>query len=185
MNKGIYSALNIVRKLNHIPRCFRFPLVRATSVAEHSFHTAVTALFLAEELKAGAYPALDMEKLLRRALLHDTEESLVSDIPYDVKKHLTGITEALERMFEETFVHPPEWFRVAVCGSCDGSIEHQVAKLADMLELAVYCVGEVRMGNKHLLAILREALTVSTKRNETIGSPGAARIIKECYCDAH
>ena len=185
MNKNIYSALTTVRNLNHITRCPRFPLIRATTVAEHSFHTAVMALFLGEELKATTYPSLRMEKLLRRALLHDAEEALISDIPHDVKKYIQGIDAAVEQMFENIFTGVPQWFRSAVCSPCDGSMEHRVAKLADMLELAMYCTGEVRLGNKGIMSILRNALEISAKLNEKIESQGAANLIKECYRDAH
>jgi putative hydrolase of HD superfamily len=56
------------------------------SVADHSFATALLALALAEAINAdpagqGLGAPLDIERVLRMALLHDLAESLVTDLP--------------------------------------------------------------------------------------------------------
>ena len=50
------------------------------SVAAHSFGVCVTAMFLADEMKARGV-SIDAERVLRMALLHDWAETLVGDMP--------------------------------------------------------------------------------------------------------
>src|SRR6266550_4779632 len=50
------------------------------SVASHSFGVAVTAMMLADEVKARGL-AVDCERVLRMALLHDWAETRVGDMP--------------------------------------------------------------------------------------------------------
>ena len=50
------------------------------SVAAHSFGVSVTAMLIADRCKAAGVP-LDIEKLLRIALLHDWAETRVGDMP--------------------------------------------------------------------------------------------------------
>ncbi len=51
------------------------------SVAEHSFGTALVALVLTEALRKGSGEALDREKVLLMALLHDLAEARLTDLP--------------------------------------------------------------------------------------------------------
>ena len=175
-----YNTLQILRRLNHVKRCARYPLVNATTVAEHSYHATVLALYIAE----GVAYKLDIEKVLRRVLLHDTEEALLSDIPHDVKAYL-DTKGALRALVQKYFQVAPLWFRDEMTKEHDGSIEHDVAKLADHLELALYCVEEINTGNRHLRAMLCAALGLSTALNTRVCSTEASNIIKECakYAD--
>jgi len=50
------------------------------SVAAHSFGVTVTAMMLSDELAARG-TVLDMERLLRMALLHDWSEARIGDLP--------------------------------------------------------------------------------------------------------
>jgi putative hydrolases of HD superfamily len=50
------------------------------SVAAHSFGVGITAMLLADEIQARG-TALDVEKILRMALLHDWAETRVGDMP--------------------------------------------------------------------------------------------------------
>jgi putative hydrolase of HD superfamily len=59
----------------------------AESVAEHSFGVAFVALALAEAL---APPALDVEKVLVMALLHDLAEVRLTDLPASAVRLIPG-----------------------------------------------------------------------------------------------
>src|SRR6185295_9325828 len=50
------------------------------SVAAHSFGVAVTAMLLADEVRAAGI-TLDLERVLRMALIHDWAETRVGDMP--------------------------------------------------------------------------------------------------------
>src|ERR1700745_1507049 len=57
------------------------------SVAAHSFGVGVTAMLLADELLARGL-ALDVEKVLRLALIHDWAEVRLGDLPKIAKRYL-------------------------------------------------------------------------------------------------
>jgi len=50
------------------------------SVAAHSFGVSITAMFLADEMVARGMQ-LDVERMLRMALLHDSAETRMGDLP--------------------------------------------------------------------------------------------------------
>src|SRR6185295_1299858 len=67
------------------------------SVASHSFGVAVTAMMLADEVKARGLE-VDSERVLRMALVHDWAETRVGDMP----KTATGYFGAEARKNAET-----------------------------------------------------------------------------------
>src|SRR5262245_57028480 len=59
------------------------PVGEAESVADHSFRVALLA-WLAAHLAAADDPALDVDRVLALALIHDLAEALTGDLtPYD------------------------------------------------------------------------------------------------------
>lgn len=165
------QTLQLIRKLNYINRCCLFPLVKPTTVAEHSFHVAVIALTISEDLKEAGQP-VDQFKVLKHALLHDVEESIISDIPYTVKMHIRpSLAEALRIMGEDQLVDVPEWLTREIYAECDGSMEWLVVKAADMVELLMYCRDEERLGNLNLKSMVDRGWEVTKELSDRIPSP--------------
>src|ERR671914_48325 len=77
----------------------------AESVAAHSYGVALTAMLLADEVRArGA--EVDVERVLRIALLHDLQETRTGDMPRTVADYYGAETrKAAERAAFDDLMH--------------------------------------------------------------------------------
>ncbi|MGB9623168.1 MAG: HD domain-containing protein, partial [Candidatus Bathyarchaeia archaeon] len=94
--EGIGEFLRIVGRLKRLPRTgwLESQINDPESVAEHSFRTAVLAMVFAD-LKN-----LNVERVVRMALLHDLAEAEIGDLTPEAKK---GVREEYARVEEEAF----------------------------------------------------------------------------------
>jgi 5'-deoxynucleotidase YfbR-like HD superfamily hydrolase len=93
---GILDAVNDLKRL---PRTgwLLAGIAVPESIADHSYATAVAALVLACEINRdpsaqGLESAVDVEVVLRTALLHDLPESLITDLPHRATRMFTQAT---------------------------------------------------------------------------------------------
>lgn len=125
------------------------------SVASHSFGVCVTALMLADEVKARGLE-VDCERVLRMALLHDWAETRVGDMP----KTATGYFGADARKNAETLAFADI---VKGLGSVESeyralyqdyeersSLEARLVKAADVIDLLVQADALERAGARGL-----------------------------------
>ena len=125
------------------------------SVAAHSFGVGVTAMLLADEIRARG-TVVDTEKVLRMALLHDWAETRVGDMPKtavayfgsdarrkaeiaafaDVVKAAGAGNERYRELYEEYEVR--------------ASLEAQIVKAADVIDLLVQALALERGGARGL-----------------------------------
>jgi putative hydrolases of HD superfamily len=125
------------------------------SVAAHSFGVGVTAMMLADEVKARGLE-VDCERVLRMALLHDWAETRVGDMP----RTATGYFGADARKNAETLA-----FADIVSGFSSGESEYKalyqdyeqregleakLVKAADVVDLLVQAYALERSGAKGL-----------------------------------
>ena len=156
------SLLNHANDLKHLPRTgwLLAGVADPESVAEHSFSTAVLALFLAESINRewdheGLSAPLDVGRVLRLALLHDLAESILTDLPRrsatllgDDVKH-----EAESRAMTELLSGLPggsgyiELWREYDAASTP---EARVVKDADKLEMVHQALRYTRRGHANL-----------------------------------
>lgn len=112
------------------------------SVASHSFGVGVTAMMLADEIKARGLE-VDCERVLRMALLHDWAETRVGDMP----KTATNYFGAEARKTAETLAFADI---VSGVGQCEAdyktlyqdyeqrnSLEARLVKAADVIDLLI------------------------------------------------
>ena len=125
------------------------------SVAAHSFGVSVTAMLLADEIGARG-TVVDLEKILRMALLHDWSETRVGDMPKtavtyfgsearkkaeiaafaDVVKEAGAGNERYRALYEEYEARE--------------SLEAQIVKAADVIDLLVQALALERGGARGL-----------------------------------
>ena len=125
------------------------------SVAAHSFGVGVTAMLLADEIRARG-TVVDAEKVLRLALLHDWAETRVGDMPKtavayfgsearrkaeiaafaDVVKEAGAGNQRYRELYEEYEVRT--------------SLEAQIVKAADVIDLLVQALALERGGARGL-----------------------------------
>jgi len=125
------------------------------SVAAHSFGVTITAMMLSDEL-AGRGTVLDMERLLRLALLHDWSEARIGDLPKTATDYFGADTRKRAELVA---------FNDIVAGFDAGkalyrqlyedyeqraSLEAQLVKAADVIDLLVQVLALERAGARGL-----------------------------------
>lgn len=165
------------RRLKEIKRCNNFPVVNKEDVAQHSFYVTLLAMVVADEYNQyvashnSAYHPYDVENLmnvvkieplLRKALLHDVEESFTSDIPWNVKhadeETHKVIERAIAKKLEDSYEGSKSMKLYQEIGTrCKDEFEGKFVDICDMLELSQYCFEEVAMGNSYIKPLLDKA----------------------------
>ena len=102
---GLARFLHRIGRLKATPRTGWLdrgvPLEKAESVADHSFRVALLA-WLAARTVPGTETALDADRVLKLALLHDLAEALTGDLtPYDLAAVTGAPDEAARHAFLE------------------------------------------------------------------------------------
>jgi putative hydrolase of HD superfamily len=125
-------------------------------VAQHSYFTALYAILA--DLERGRGRRVDVEKLLRMALLHDAEESRTGDIHHPFKHQDPAFTKSIDdralQWFEDlmlglpdTLAHQYVELRKAESGD---TTEAVLVKAADKLEALLWAYEEYLLGNNHV-----------------------------------
>ena len=162
------------RRTRYIQRCNNFFKIHSEDVAQHSCFTAQLSLIIADDLNNNAaftekFGKVNVETVLRKALLHDMPEAVTSDIPYNVKRHSkelgARIADAETDMMNEAYEGSSHMFQSykASGNDCKKGLEGDVVNAADMLELAWHCCEEVCMGNQFMKGLLDKALGILEK----------------------
>ncbi len=125
------------------------------SVAAHSFGVSATAMLLADKLVARGIP-VDVEKVLRIALLHDWAETRVGDMPrtgtlyFGSEARKQAETAAFRDIVEE--VDEPQGLYARLYNDYEhrSSLEARLVKAADVLDLLVQVLALERAGARGL-----------------------------------
>lgn len=125
------------------------------SVAEHSYRTALISMLLGDLLKKKGVK-IDLEKVIRIALLHDLAEAAVGDIAPKASKYLGVKTkkaseeEALKDMVDRLGQAGRVYRRLWSEFSQGRSVESKVVRAADKLEMIVQAYEYERAGFRNL-----------------------------------
>jgi 5'-deoxynucleotidase YfbR-like HD superfamily hydrolase len=163
-----YSTKDLImnfRRMRNIKRCNMFPTLMPTDVAQHSYYVTMLAMLFNDEMKKFQIicpnepaPQLDVSTLLRKAILHDTEEVFISDIPYNIKHHSDELHNELENITNVEMKNIMQDYVMTAWNGyreqCKTGTEGAVVALCDMLELAIYSYEEVSMGNTSMKVML-------------------------------
>lgn len=125
------------------------------SVAAHSFGVTVAAMFLADEIRARG-TIVDLEKVLRMALLHDWAETRVGDLPktaisyFGIQARRTAEIAAFADIVAEAG-ESSSTYR-ALYGEYEErkSLEARIVKAADVVDLLVQALALERGGARGL-----------------------------------
>jgi putative hydrolase of HD superfamily len=120
------------------------------SVAAHSFGVSVTAMLLVDEMKARGV-ALDTERVIRMALVHDWAETRLGDLPRTAAQYLGPQVrkEAEMTAFADIVAGTPT--QTTLSGlhhdyEKRDSMEARVVKAADVLDLLIQAYALERSG---------------------------------------
>ena len=153
------------RRMRNIKRCNMFPTLVPTDVAQHSYYVTMLAMLFNDEMKKfqiicpnEPVPQLDVSTLLRKSILHDTEEVFISDIPYNIKHYSNELHSELENLTNVEMKNIMQDYVMSNWNDyrdqCKSGTEGAVVALCDMLELAIYAYEEVSMGNTCMKVML-------------------------------
>lgn len=149
MNSLYKQACN----LSNVWRFSRLRLSHEYNVAEHSYRVAILSMMIVDDYNNENHSQIDTEEVLKKALLHDIEESYIGDIPGPAKRRLPQFKDAYNRLgqlvvSEDILVdapNPTEYFNAWLNDKTGESGE--VVKLADMLEMLYTTRAEMKRSN--------------------------------------
>jgi len=144
---------SFLRLFSRAERLERFPrtgwlaggVEHPESVAAHSWEVTVVALWLADHVEA----EVDVERLLRIALLHDIGEAMLTDLPRPVKEVLGAevVDEAEGAAADEILAGVGEEWTGAVEAYREQSTdEARLAKAADRIQMMAKSLSYDRQG---------------------------------------
>jgi putative hydrolase of HD superfamily len=125
------------------------------SVGSHSFGVCVTAMMLADEVRARGL-AVDCERVLRMALLHDWAETRVGDLPKTATSYFgadarrSAETLAFADIVSGAGVAQAEYAKLYHEYEQRSSLEARLVKTADIIDLLVQAYALERAGAKGL-----------------------------------
>ncbi len=158
MEPQVLDFLLAIRSLMTVGRFSVYKCHFREDVAQHSYFTAIYAMILADlERRKGA--KVDVESLLRMALLHDAEEARTGDIHHPFKHQDAPFTEALDdralEWFENLMGGLPdelahEYIRLRRASRDMAATEANILKAADKVEALLWAYEEYLLGNEHV-----------------------------------
>lgn len=124
-------------------------VVPCESIADHSYFVAVTVMLLVDAVRAEGV-AVDGERALRMALVHDAPEAKTGDVPMPQKTPaVDAALEELERAIAERIL--PEGPRAAWAEAEAGeSLEARLVKAADKIQMMTKALVYGRQGRGDL-----------------------------------
>lgn len=144
------------RNLGKVIRFSNQSRIKDESVAEHSFHTALYAMILADmEISMGN--KVDVEKIIRSCLLHDLEESMTGDVIHGFKYSDPELLKNIRKMGAEFYrnivKNLPDDMAEKYIGIWENSkgddMEGRIVEAADKIEALIYSIEEYSLGNKN------------------------------------
>lgn len=132
-----YKRLMLSRKAGSILRAHTVPLIKRQTVGEHTYGVLhVLLAILGDRLNT-----TEGQEILVAALYHDMTEAVLGDTPAVAKWQFAELEEALKKA-EDSVCQAYGIVRLT-----PGSFPQKVLKYADYMELALFCIEEMKMGN--------------------------------------
>lgn len=153
----ILDFIEEIAVLKNLPRTgWRFQGIKdGESVADHCYRVSLLSMILADLLNTHGV-RLDVEKVMRMALLHEVAEARIGDVPFpaleyiseDVKEH--GEKVAVESMFGEFGTVGEKYIDIWEEFESNTSVEGQLVRAADKLELMIQAYEYEKIGYRSL-----------------------------------
>lgn len=143
--------------LKNLPRTgWRFQGIKdGESVADHCYRVSLLSMILADLLTTHGV-RLDAEKVMRMALLHEVAEARIGDVPFPALEYIPeyvkerGEDKAVRSMFEDFGVVGEKYIEIWEEFEDNTSIEGQLVRAADKLELMIQAYEYEKIGYRSL-----------------------------------
>jgi 5'-deoxynucleotidase YfbR-like HD superfamily hydrolase len=166
----LFGFFERLKTMSSIKRFGTLPMIEVESVASHSYNVAIMSLMIADyedELQ------VNREALLRKALFHDFEETILSDIPHPIKHRFKGgklgmlLKEIVPELIEnEIFKELPDKLKqqyVRSALSAKEDLEGQIVAAADAMDIIMTALREMKLGNQYFDRIFEVGLGMLKK----------------------
>ena len=150
---AVLDFIEEIGVLKNLPRTgWRFRGIKdAESIADHCYRVSLLSMMLAEQ----GVP-LDVEKVMRLALLHEVAEARIGDLPFPALKYIpeevkaAGERAAVESMFERFGRLQQKYMQLWDEFEEGTSIEGKLVRAADKLELMIQVLEYEKIGYRSL-----------------------------------
>lgn len=116
---------------------------------------------------------LKTSDIILALLLHDLHEADLGDIPAPMKRSSPEISKCISKAESNWDSHNiPDY--PALCQA-----SKEVVKAADIMELGLYCLDELQMGNKHIIHVLKNVIRYLEPYDHIIGVGGIVTLFKD------
>lgn len=141
------ERVKLYRKGLNVERMHTVAHITPYNNGSHSANAALIAIELCY------INGMDCYSVIKYMLMHDIAEGYTGDIPANVKvdnPELKKVLDKVEKQWEErNLPHMPDLHGDEVF----------IAKAADLIELGMYCIDEIRMGNEdNMLPVLANVI---------------------------
>jgi len=181
---NLLAFVQRARRLSYIDRCSNTPHMRPYSVAEHTLYLTLYAMTFADiendRDPYGGHPnhiyeegeLYDLLKVLRKGLLHDTEETELGDILFTTHNQSEEFKEKLDELRtmvveNVVFTELPEGVQKAYIQlwktAKDDTKEGRLIAAMDKFEIVMFAVDELRMGNEAFRGVYNNARGILEK----------------------
>ena len=155
--QAVLDFIEEVGILKNLPRTgWRFRGIKdAESVADHCYRVSLLSMILADVLTEQDIP-LDVEKVMRIALLHEVAEARIGDLPFPALKYISEEVKAaaeraaVESMFESFGSLQQKYIQLWEEFEAGTSIEGKLVRAADKLELMIQVLEYEKIGYRSL-----------------------------------
>ncbi|MCZ6677581.1 MAG: HD family hydrolase [Candidatus Poribacteria bacterium] len=155
--EAVLDFIEEIGVLKNLPRTgWRFRGIKdAESVADHCYRVSLLSMILADVLAEQGI-AVNAEKVMRLALLHEIAEARIGDIPFPALEYIpedvkeAGERAAVKSMFENFGVLQKKY--LALWEEFEGgtSLEGKLVRAADKLELMIQVLEYEKIGYRSL-----------------------------------
>jgi len=175
-----------VRRLSFIDRCSNIPHIRPYPVSDHSFYIALYAMVFADLENERIRENLAREKqlplcgelyeiseVIKKALIHDLEESETGDILYPLHNEFSEFKKDLDivrekcvdlKLFSELPLLMRKRYIKLWKNSKDNSKEGQLVACMDKFEILMFAINELDMGNLAVKELYDNAIHIILKK---------------------
>lgn len=154
--EGLPGFFERFKNMNSIRRFGTIATHQLDSVATHSYAVTVLALMIADRQQD---PAISIEEVVRKAMWHDFEETIVSDIPHPIKHRYQGgrlgklLEEIVETVLDNDAFHElPEEMALRYARDAKEAkwgVAGEVVAAADAMDLVLTSTREIKLGNRY------------------------------------
>jgi len=162
----MHKFLDQANRLRDVPRFSTYNLEgMQENVAEHSYYVSLITVLICSLLSEKGV-VIDRGRALTKAVMHDVEETFISDIISPIKKHLSDIhwvasgkiTDWLRETFPDNANLRAHYFWMWEHARCM-DIEGEVVLLADQLAVLLFLQRRSTKDGDKIVATIRNTLT--------------------------